>query len=166
MPKEAGTQQMRISVPFFEGVNSSVQHTIARKTELAHMENARAPVIGVLEKREGQAALGTDTDGGVFESLGNFGLVYWVDSGSESQGLLRVTTVNGTVANIYYLNVGLAQTNYELVSVSESLSVVLVYPTSLFDSVTVTESVQLVVVARPNVFDSVTITEDFAKNIV
>ena len=102
--RESGTKQERISIPYFEGVNSTVQHVIARRTELAHMENARAPIIGVLEKREGQAVLGTDIGGGVFATLGNFGLTYWVDGGTESKGLLRVTTTDGAVANIYFLN--------------------------------------------------------------
>lgn len=69
------------------------------------MENARAPIIGVLEKREGQVVIGTADGGGVFETLGNFGLQYWTDGGSESQGLIRVTTVSGVLANIYFLNV-------------------------------------------------------------
>lgn len=102
--RESGEKQERISIPYFEGVNSSVQHVIARRTELAHMENARAPIIGVLEKREGQAVIGTDIGGGVFETLGNFGLSYFVDGGAASQGLLRVTTVDGANANIYFLN--------------------------------------------------------------
>lgn len=101
--RESGTKQERISIPYFEGVNSTVQHVIAKKTELAHMENARAPIIGVLEKREGQVVIGTAVGGGVFETLGNFGLQYWTDGGSESQGLIRVTTVSGVLANIYFL---------------------------------------------------------------
>jgi hypothetical protein len=102
--RESGAKQERISIPYFEGVNSAVQHVIARRTELAHMENARAPIIGVLEKREGQAVIGTADGGGVFETLGNYGLAYWVDGGSESQGLIRVTSVDGAVANVYFLN--------------------------------------------------------------
>lgn len=104
MAKESGTKQERISIPYFEGVNSTVQHVIARKTELAHMENARAPIIGVLEKREGQTVIGTAVGGGTFTTQGNFGLKFWEDGGTQSQGLLRVSTVNGTDANVYYLN--------------------------------------------------------------
>lgn len=102
--RESGTKQERIAIPYFEGVNSTVQHVIAKRTELAHMENARAPIIGVLEKRQGQTVLGTAPGGGTFATEGNFGLVYWADGGTVSQGLLRVTTVDGAVANIYYLN--------------------------------------------------------------
>jgi hypothetical protein len=102
--REPGTKQERISIPYFEGVNSTVQHVIAKKTELAHMENARAPIIGVLEKRGGQTVIGTAVGGGVFETLGNFGLQYWDDEGTQSSGLLRVTTVSGVLANIYFLN--------------------------------------------------------------
>lgn len=104
MARESGDKSSRISVPYFEGVNATVQHVIARKTELAHMENARAPLIGVLEKREGQQVIGTAPGGGLFETLGNFGLQYWDDGGTESRGLLRVTTVDGTTANVYFLN--------------------------------------------------------------
>ena len=103
--RESGTKQERISIPYFEGVNSTVQHVIARKTELAHMENARAPIIGVLEKRQGQTTLGTAPGGGVFETLGNFGLFYFPNEyATANQGLIRVTTVNGVSCNIYILN--------------------------------------------------------------
>jgi hypothetical protein len=68
------------------------------------MENALSPIIGVLEKRQGQTVLGTAPGGGLFETLGNFGLVSWDDGGTESQGLLRVTTVDGSVCNVYFLN--------------------------------------------------------------
>ena len=124
--RESGTKSERIAIQYFEGVNSTVQHVIARRTELAHMENARAPIIGVLEKREGQAVIGTDTDGDVFETLGNFGLVYWVDGGDESQGLLRVTTVNGVVSNIYFLSKDLSPTSLDAIEVTENITLSLV----------------------------------------
>ena len=102
--RESGTKQERIPISYFEGVNSAVQQVIARRTELAHAENARSPIIGVLEKREGQVVIGTAVGGSVLSALGNYGLVYFSDGGSNSQGLLRVTSINGVVANIYYLN--------------------------------------------------------------
>lgn len=126
MARESGTRQERISIAFFEGVNSSVQHVIARRTELAHMENARAPIIGVLEKREGQTVIGTDINGGVFQTLGNFGLAYWVDGGNESQGLIRITTVNGTTCNIYFLSNGLSPSRFESIIVSESVTLTII----------------------------------------
>ena len=166
MAQESGQNQQRIPIPYFEGVNSTVQHVIAKKTELAHMENARAPIIGVLEKREGQAVIGTDVDGGVFEALGNFGLVYWVDGGNESQGLFRITTVNGTSCNIYFLSTSYSPTANETLTMSESVTVVL-YTTSLFDTISITESVtMLIILFGVNLSDSVNITESVTLSIV
>lgn len=104
MARESGPQHDRINITYWDGVNSTVQPIIARKTELSHSENARAPIIGVLEKREGQTLIGTGLGGGVFNAKGNYGLIYYDDSGTTSQGLLRVTSQDGIVANIYYLN--------------------------------------------------------------
>jgi hypothetical protein len=104
MPRESGTKQERIPIQYFEGVNSTVQQVIARRTELSHMENARAPIIGVLEKREGQVTIGTDIGGGVFTALNNYGVIYFNDGGSLSKGLIRITSKNGVTSNIYYLN--------------------------------------------------------------
>jgi hypothetical protein len=102
--KESGTNQQRIEIQYFDGINSSVQQTIARRSELSHAENARAPVIGVLEKREGQTVIGTDTGGVRFDATNNYGLVYFEDGGTASKGLIRISSKNGVVANIYYLN--------------------------------------------------------------
>lgn len=119
--RESSLKQERVSIPYFEGINSAVQHAISRKTEMIHMENARAPVVGVLEKREGQAVFGTDTDGGVFETLGNSGLVYWANGGNDTQGLLRISTVNGTVSNIYFLNKNLSPTAFDTATITENI---------------------------------------------
>lgn len=102
--RESGTKQERISLPYFDGVNPTVQQVIARRSELSHAENARAPIIGVLEKREGQIAIGTDVGGVVFKTKGNYGLSYFDDGGTVSNKLLRVSSIDGIVANIYYLN--------------------------------------------------------------
>jgi hypothetical protein len=104
MAKEAGTQQKRLSIAHFEGINSTVQLTIAKKTELAHAENVRANLIGALDKRQGQSVIGTDFTGDTFFATGNYGLVYFEDGGTLSQGLIRVSSVDGVNANIYYLN--------------------------------------------------------------
>lgn len=164
--RESGTKQERIPIQYFEGVNSTVQHVIARKTELAHMENARAPVIGVLEKREGQAVIGTAPDGGVFETLGNFGLVYWVDGGQESQGLLRITTVNGSTANIYFLSRDLSPTTFDSVTVTENFAYTITQNTSLFELITITENTTIVVTVSFSLSDTATITEDITLSIV
>lgn len=100
--REATNQVLRISIPYFEGINSSVQHMIARRTEMAHMENARAPIIGVLEKREGQKVLGTKSDGTEFITKGNFGLEFF--SSDLGDRLYRVSTEDGSLSNLYYLD--------------------------------------------------------------
>lgn len=104
MARESGTRQERVTIPYFEGTNSTVQQTIARKTELSHSENARAPMIGVLEKREGQSAIGTAVGGGTFISRGDYGVFYFDDPGSSSQGLIRISSNDGVKSDIYYLN--------------------------------------------------------------
>ena len=104
MPKESGQKSARIAIQYFDGVNSTVSQSIARRTELSHAENARAPIIGVLEKREGQVKIGLDSDGGTFKTIGNYGLVYFDDGGTYSQGLIQIASENGIAANMYYLN--------------------------------------------------------------
>ena len=68
------------------------------------MENARAPMIGVLEKRQGQEAFGTDSLGDEFITTGNYGLIFFEDGGDLSQGLLRVSSIDNSSADLYYLN--------------------------------------------------------------
>ena len=102
--RESGTKQERISIPYFEGVNSTVQQVIARRSELSHSENARAPMIGVLEKREGQSSIGSSISGQTFITAANYGITYYEDGGTESLGLIRVTSLDGTSASIYFLN--------------------------------------------------------------
>ena len=102
--KESGTNQQRINIQYWDGVNSTVQQTIAVKTELFHAENARASIIGAIEKREGQVVLGTDIDGDIFTAKGNYGLGYFEESGGNSKGLLRVTSLDGVSAGLYHLD--------------------------------------------------------------
>lgn len=141
--RESGTKQERIAIPYFEGVNSTVQQVIARRTELAHMENARAPIIGVLEKREGQLVIGTDIGGTILKAIANPGLVYFIDGGTLSQGLLRITSLNGTTASIYYLN----QSN-EWVVLNNPLALNL--SSATFDNVNVEGDLILVNGINPN----------------
>ena len=101
--RESGTNIKRVVIPYWEGVNSVVQPSLARKTELAHMENARAPQIGVLEKREGQVILGTDSSGNEFVTTANYGLFCFENTYTTSnQGLFRVSTTGG-VTGLYVL---------------------------------------------------------------
>lgn len=102
--RESGTKQERISIPYFEGVNSTVQQVIARRSELSHSENARAPMIGVLEKREGQVTIGEAVSGGPFIVDSNYGITYYEDGGTTSLGPIRVTSLDGQTASIYFLN--------------------------------------------------------------
>ena len=101
---ETGTNQERIEIKYWDGVNSTVQQGIALRSEPHHAENARAPVIGVLEKREGQTVIGTNEESAVFSSDGEYGLVFHDDDGSVNKGLIRVSSADGIVAGIYFLN--------------------------------------------------------------
>jgi hypothetical protein len=102
--KESGSNQQRITIQYFDGVNSTVSQTISSKTELFHAENARATVIGVIDKREGQVVLGTDYAGALFVATGNYGLAFFEEAGGLTKGLLRVSSMNGTTAGLYYLD--------------------------------------------------------------
>lgn len=88
----------RISINYFDGINSAVQSSLAKRTELAHMENARSPIIGVLEKRRGQVKVGTAVGGAPFISGGNFGLAKFETSNTTHQGIFRVSIDPATAA--------------------------------------------------------------------
>ena len=83
--------EARLAIEYFDGVNSSVQKNLAKKTELSHMENCRAPIIGVLEKRQGQAKVGTTTLGDVFFTSKNYGLKKFRIDDNSYQGVFRVS---------------------------------------------------------------------------
>lgn len=98
--QEAGTKAQRIDIRYFDGVNGTVGHTLAKNVELAHSGNARSPVIGVIEKREGQTKVGTDTSGGDFVAQHNYGL-FEFESTFDGLGVYRVsdsTEVDTTVS--------------------------------------------------------------------
>lgn len=101
--KEAGQLEERFSVTYFDGVNSTVQPSLAKRTELSHAENVRSPQIGVLEKREGQVAKGLNASDAKFVATTNFGLFYFEDTNANSQKVYRISEVSG-VRNIYYLH--------------------------------------------------------------
>lgn len=81
----------RLSIPYFDGLNSTVSHTISKVSELAHAENARGTTIGILEKRDGQAKFGTTANGGAFYATTNYALVKFINEGSNLD-IFRVTT--------------------------------------------------------------------------
>lgn len=101
--KEAGQLEERYNVTYFDGVNSTVQPSLAKRTELSHIENARSPQIGVLEKREGQLAKGLNASDAKFVATTNYGLFYFDDTNANSQKVYRITEVSG-VRSIYYLH--------------------------------------------------------------
>lgn len=89
--KEAGQLEERFAVTYFDGVNSTVQPSLAKRTELSHAENARSPQIGVLEKREGQVAQGLNNSDTKFIATDNYGLFYFDDTNDNSQKVYRIT---------------------------------------------------------------------------
>src|ERR1035437_898117 len=90
---QTSSGNQRLQIPYFEGVNSTVQHVIAKTTELYHSENARSKTIGTLEKREGQQKVGTAAGGGVFTTTGNYGLTKFINDGAN-QGVFRISTTD------------------------------------------------------------------------
>lgn len=83
-------------VPYFDGTNSNVSHSISKKTELYHTENANSPVIGAIAKRQGTRRLGSE-----MTATANYGLEFFENSGTN--GFYRISAVSGT-RSIYYLN--------------------------------------------------------------
>lgn len=100
---EGGQMESRFPIQYFDGVNSTVQPTLAKRTELSHVENARSPQIGVLEKREGQTYKGTVLGGGVFDSAASNSGLFFFENDSANKGIYRVSTV-GATTDIYELN--------------------------------------------------------------
>lgn len=101
--KEAGQLEQRFPVTYFDGVNSTVQPSLAKRTELSHAENVRSPQIGVLEKREGQTVKGLNGSNEKFVATTNYGLFYFPDTNANSQKIYRITEVSG-VRDVYYLH--------------------------------------------------------------
>ena len=112
MSKESGAkQEARFKVTYFDGLNATVQPTLAKRTELSHAENARSPIIGVLEKREGQTVKGTSPNGNRFIATANYGLARLLTTNSGQQGIFRISasseptqTVSVSVSDQIYIN--------------------------------------------------------------
>jgi len=100
---EAGQTTQRFPVEYFDGVNSTVQSTLAKRTEIHHSENANSPEIGVLQKRGGQVVQGVTT--GDTEFVGAFPThsLFFFNSDEVNNEVHRVTTV-GADTSIYRLN--------------------------------------------------------------
>ena len=90
----------RFSIDYFEGVNTLVGLNIAKKQELAHAENVRATMIGTLDKRGGTIILGN-----ALTNVGNYGLFFFPNSGSNNKFIYRVSEPTAAAGStVYYLN--------------------------------------------------------------
>lgn len=87
----SGTPESRITIAYWDGINSAVQPSLGRITELSHAENARAPLIGVLEKRGGQQKIGVASNGAVFWTKDNYGLGSIDLADTTYQGIFRIS---------------------------------------------------------------------------
>jgi len=100
--------------PYFEGVNTLVASNLSKNYELAHCENARATLIGPIEKRQGTRRLGDS-----ITATANSGIFYFVNSTATNTGFYRISTVSGTTS-VYYLNTDPAWTALSGVGTSRS----------------------------------------------
>lgn len=97
---QANQNTKRFSIDYFEGINSLVAYNLAKKYEFAHAENVRSETIGVMEKRQGSTLVG-----GALSVLGDYGLVYFPNSGANNKYLYRVSEpAAGGGSTIYYLS--------------------------------------------------------------
>lgn len=105
--QEPGRQEKRFDIGFFDGVNSAVQNNLVKRTELAHAENARAPIIGLIEKREGQRKHGANTNNNPFVAQENYGLSTFENDGINNQlfRVCRAATQDGTLSISVFDNV-------------------------------------------------------------
>ena len=54
----SGNKINRVSIEYFDGINTGVASNLSKKNELSYAVNARSKSIGSLEKREGSHRLG------------------------------------------------------------------------------------------------------------
>lgn len=134
--QEAIEKGQRIDIGYFEGINSAVGHVLAKKTELAHAENARSETIGTLSKRHGQSIIGTTTSGTQFYTAGNYGLANFENNSPNT--LYRISQTALTQLSV---------TINEQVFIMEAISITgpgtLVAPLNVYvkDTITITEDV-------------------------
>lgn len=89
--QESGSKEKRFSVTYFDGINTTVQSSLAKRTEMSHAENARMSKIGSLDKREGQTVKGTTSSGSRFVAVKNHGLVNFDTTKTTQQGIFRIS---------------------------------------------------------------------------
>jgi len=92
----SGNKINRVSIEYFDGVNTGVASNLSKKNELSYAVNARSKSIGSLEKREGSHRLGDSIVG-----VANYGIFYF--SNSINNGFYRVTKV-GSTTSLYSLD--------------------------------------------------------------
>ena len=109
MANEAGRNERRLKIEFFDGVNAVVDKSIAKAQELLHVENARSAIIGTIEKRAGQVVVGTNSSGGKFYARDNYDLAFISTSKKPVNGVYRLsgtgepyTTFNASVSDVIY----------------------------------------------------------------
>ena len=91
MANEAGKNERRLSITYWDGTNAVVDKSIAKAQELIHTENVRSNVIGTIEKRGGQVVIGTNSYGGRFSARENYDLVYTSTGKEIMNGLFRLS---------------------------------------------------------------------------
>ncbi len=105
MSQEIGSNEKRINVEYFEGVNSLVSFNVAKKTELYASENARSVNIGSIEKRGGQTVIGKAVGGTAFTTNNNYGIFYFNPDIATNQGLYRLSeAATANKATLFYLS--------------------------------------------------------------
>lgn len=86
------SEDSRLTIPYFDGVNSLVSSNIAKKQELFHAENVRSVKIGTVEKRDGRGPM----IGNNISADTQYGLFYFPHEGSPNHsGLFRAAYVSG-----------------------------------------------------------------------
>lgn len=141
---EAGKNERRLSIPFWDGINAIVDKSVAKPQELQHGENARSNIIGTLEKREGQTILGTDPQGGVFTARDNYDLAFVSTSSTPVNGLYRLS--------------GSTEQNTPSAPVS-------ILSTSVFDSLVLTEQVTPVNKGRFGQVEFIVLSESITATV-
>lgn len=89
----------RAEISYFDGLNSIVSFNMAKKEELRYMENARSPLVGAIEKREGYQLVGNN-----ISAKANYGIGFFLNNNLGGTGLFRYSLSASNVASIYYLN--------------------------------------------------------------
>ncbi len=110
MANEAGKNERRLAITFWDGINAVVGKAIAKAQELFHAENMRSKIIGTMEKREGSIVIGTNTHGGRFSARDNYDIAYISTSKPLINGVYRLSassepfsTLNINVSDRIYI---------------------------------------------------------------